>query len=99
MMKATGYIFISFFLLTACSDSSKKSVNQKPILQETGVKPNFEVATDPESVEKQKLLKQYFTSLVKQRKFNGTVLIAKKGKIIYKDAFGYTNFKTKDTLT
>ncbi len=31
--------------------------------------------------------------------FNGTILVAEKGQILYTGAFGYSNFKTKDTLS
>ncbi len=39
------------------------------------------------------------TTSFKKGKFNGTILIAEKGEIIYSGAFGYSNFKTKDTLS
>lgn len=96
-MRATGYFFILLLPFLACKDSAQKpDINKPPV--EAAVKHNLDQATDEESVQKQKQFKEYFSSLVKTRRFNGTVLIAKKGKIIYKDAFGYSNFKTKDTL-
>lgn len=39
------------------------------------------------------------TSSYKKGLFNGTILVAEKGKIIYEGAFGYSNLKTKDTLS
>ncbi|MEI6696869.1 MAG: serine hydrolase [Bacteroidota bacterium] len=38
------------------------------------------------------------TSSYKKGMFNGTILVAEKGKILYAGAFGYSNIKTKDTL-
>ncbi|GAB3528929.1 hypothetical protein GCM10027443_07450 [Pontibacter brevis] len=35
----------------------------------------------------------------KKKGFNGTVLVTKYDRVIYKGAFGYADFKTKDTLT
>lgn len=44
-------------------------------------------------------LDSLFKYLNKHAGFNGNVLIAQQGQIIYKKSFGYSNFKTKDTLT
>ncbi|PVY35563.1 serine hydrolase domain-containing protein [Pontibacter virosus] len=40
-----------------------------------------------------------FTRLHKKKGFNGTVLVTKYDQIIYRGAFGYADFKTKDTLS
>ena len=40
-------------------------------------------------------LDQYFSGLDKDQEFNGSVLFAEKGKIIYKKSFGYADFKYK----
>jgi CubicO group peptidase (beta-lactamase class C family) len=40
-------------------------------------------------------LDQYFSDLAKNREFNGSVLAAEKGEIIYKKSFGYADFKNK----
>ncbi|WP_255474374.1 serine hydrolase domain-containing protein [Pontibacter qinzhouensis] len=40
-----------------------------------------------------------FKVLQKKRGFNGTVLVTKYDKVIYKGAFGYADFGRKDTLT
>lgn len=40
-----------------------------------------------------------FTQLHKRKGFNGTVLVTKYDQIIYRGAFGYADFKTKDTLS
>lgn len=46
---------------------------------------------------------QFIDSLVtasyKKGMFNGSILVAEKGKILYAGAFGYSNLKTKDTLS
>lgn len=39
-----------------------------------------------------------FTYLKHQNDFNGNVLIAEHGKIVYKKSFGYSNFETKKLL-
>lgn len=40
-------------------------------------------------------LDQYFTALAKTGSFNGNVLIAEKGKVIYEKSFGYADFSSK----
>ena len=40
-------------------------------------------------------LDNYFTSLSKNQRFNGNVLVAEKGKPVYQKSFGYANFKNK----
>lgn len=43
-------------------------------------------------------LKHYFNQLQKAG-FNGTVLFAENGEIVFSQAYGYANLKTKDSLT
>ena len=40
----------------------------------------------------------FFGNRYQAKRFNGTVLFAKNGKIVYHKAFGYSDFNTKDTL-
>ena len=40
----------------------------------------------------------FFGKRHQAKRFNGTVLFAQSGKIVYHKAFGYSNFNTKDTL-
>ncbi len=49
--------------------------------------------------EKQIRLDSFFRALHQQQGFNGTVLVAQQGKVIYRGAFGYADLKRKDTLT
>ena len=42
-----------------------------------------------------KNLDKYFSQLYKYREFNGNVLIAEKGKVIYEKSFGYADFASK----
>ncbi len=49
-------------------------------------------------VKKVRFIDSLVTSFYKKGGFNGTILVAEKGKILYEGAFGYSNLKTKDTL-
>ncbi len=46
-----------------------------------------------------KKLDEYFKLIHKTRNFNGNVLIAKNGKIIYQNAFGWADYLHRDSLT
>ena len=48
--------------------------------------------------QKTKKLDSLFVELHKQKSFNGNVLIAENGKIIYKNSFGLANEQTKEKL-
>lgn len=48
---------------------------------------------------KVKLIDEFATAKNKYHKFNGSVLVAEKGRIIYKKSFGYADFKSKTLLT
>ena len=49
--------------------------------------------------EKEFALDSLFRKKAKSQGFNGTVLIAQKGVILYENAFGYSNLQTKDSLS
>lgn len=44
---------------------------------------------------KQAALDKYFSALAANQRFNGNVLVAEQGKIVYQKSFGYADFKTK----
>ena len=53
-------------------------------------------AQQPAGVKK---LDSVLTVLYKTNRFNGTVLYGEKGKVIYKKAFGVTDYRTNQLLT
>lgn len=55
---------------------------------------------DPASLSfKTALLDTFFHDLAARQGFNGTVLVAQNGHILYKGAYGYRSMSEKDTLT
>ncbi len=42
---------------------------------------------------------KWFEELYATTRFNGGLLVAKNGKVIYENTYGYANFKRQDTLT
>lgn len=49
--------------------------------------------------EKEEWLKEHFEKLYKRGLLNGTVLVAERGNLLFKGAYGYKNLQTKDTLS
>ncbi len=49
--------------------------------------------------EKGKIIDSVFTQLYAKGGFNGTVLYGEKGRLVFKKAYGYDEFKTKKRLT
>lgn len=47
------------------------------------------------SQSKEVTLDKYFSVLSKNYRFNGNILVAEKGKIVYQKSFGYADFKNK----
>jgi len=86
-------ITASLFLLTACSKHKK-----------TPVEAAYEIPFDTTSLLKynpekaDKRIDAFMQNLHKHNGFNGNVLVAKKGKIVYENAFGWANYLTRDSL-
>lgn len=55
----------------------------------------FIAATPVFSQNKQKELNEYFSALAHNQQFNGNVLIAERGKIVYEKSFGYADYSDK----
>ena len=55
----------------------------------------FIISTSTFSQNKEIALDKYFSALSKNQRFNGNILVAEKGKVIYQKSFGYADFKNK----
>jgi hypothetical protein len=51
------------------------------------------------SQSKEAALDKYFSALSTSHHFNGNILVAEKGKVVYQKSFGYANFKNKKLNT
>ncbi len=99
-------VAILCFLLSM-SGCFRTEVEKTPLIAEDTVRqePAIQVEAKADTVYEQMLqaraahIDSFFTRYYKNNLFNGTVLFAEKGKIIYENSFGYADFKEKDTLT
>lgn len=86
-------LIISLLLLSACNKEEKTTgsiqSNLDSLSQNSG--------SDAVSIESK--IDSFFSRRYKLGLFNGAVLFADNGNVIYKNTFGFANYKTKDTLT
>lgn len=97
-MSQFKYVFLLFSVLFICcasETSEDKREKTVPISQDSINK----ILVEINASEKAKSLDTLFKNKVKLAGFNGCVLVAQRGQIIYQKAFGLSNFKTKDSLT
>ncbi len=83
--------------LFSCNEKKGRRILLKP--QAVVKLDNSDVAQIIEPSEKTNIVDSFFNAISSKNDFNGTVLVTVKDKIIYKKAFGYANFKSKDILT
>lgn len=89
------YLAGILFLLYSCQ-SSQNPKKQKEEVQIPAPKPTI---TDAEKQQYAALATHYLDSSINERTFNGSILIAKNGVVVYEQYRGYKNIRTKDTLT
>jgi CubicO group peptidase (beta-lactamase class C family) len=92
------FLFFSIFiLLFACGASETGTGNVA-----AGPAPNQDsinaLLVKIHAKEKAYRIDTLFKNKVKNAGFNGCVLVAQYGQVIYKNAFGFSNFKNKDSL-
>ena len=92
-----SYLFYAalFLFLSSCGENQPVSKNTKEPGNQDSIN---EILQKKHVSEKSKHLNILFQNKVKTIGFNGCVLIAQQGQIIYKNVFGFSNLKTKDSL-
>jgi CubicO group peptidase (beta-lactamase class C family) len=103
LLKITKYILLfSFFSglgIVACSHQSK-SLSEETSSAVSNKNDSLSRLFDPKIASRKAIkLDTFFKKLHKLNGFNGAVLVSQYGKIIYKNAFGYSSFTKKDTNT
>ncbi len=88
--------FHPFLWLCLCSILIQNCQNDKePILSQS---PIPTLSYDYSNEKLWQKIDTFFANRFRAKRFNGTVLFAQNGKIVYQKAFGFSNFKTKDSL-
>lgn len=93
-----SYILLSFILLFSCNENKKriKTTHEQPITVENDSLEN--ILAKLNAKQKSHRLDSLFNHLQKRAGFNGNVLIAQQGTIIFRGSYGYSRRDTKDSL-
>jgi len=98
-LKTTIYIVALLVLIYGCNEAASTSVE---IHQEDSLQ---YYPPTPKQIDKQqfrqyhRILSSFFDSMLLKRGFNGSILVAKNGSVIYEKYAGYADLRKKDPLT
>ncbi len=94
MLKLMIMPALGLLLFASCASNQAKNVSRD------NKELNFDTVAlmkyNPKDADKK--VDEFMQNLHKKRFFNGNVLVAKKGKIIYENSFGWANHLTRDSL-
>ena len=95
------YVFILLSIAGSCqqhSDTSQTKNNTVPIIPTTDTGFAFRKLTNQELQYYSAAAEDYYQKKLKNTGFNGSILVAKNGQIVFEDYKGYINFTTKDSI-
>ena len=92
----TIYLLAGVALLYSCNPSKDQ---EKPSPATVTYTPPPATLSAAEEDKYAALSKHYFDSVFRHTKFNGSILVAKNGVVVYESYRGYKNLRLKDTLT
>ncbi|WP_432709636.1 serine hydrolase domain-containing protein [Pedobacter sp.] len=87
---------LATFLFTSCSSSSKDTIDPTIRTENDDKTDSLLIVYKPEKEDK--FIADFVQNLHKKYGFNGNVLVAKEGKIIYQRAIGWANYLHRDSL-
>jgi len=87
---------VLLLLIASCSQSQNKTVSSTPDVGKPFNAAQF-LKYDPKKGDKH--IDAFMKHLHQVANFNGAILVAKHGKIIYENAFGWANYPHMDTLS
>ncbi|MFC5283455.1 serine hydrolase domain-containing protein [Pedobacter alpinus] len=87
---------ILILFIAACSSSTSKNNNEGDEKKIDPKRDSLLLVFDTKNNNKK--LDDYFNEIHRKRNYNGNVLIAKKGKIIYEGTFGWADYLHRDSL-
>lgn len=93
LLRAVSYVFLSVMLLGSCKSDEQRRLEVEAERQRQD---SLLLVYDPAEADPR--LHAYMTRLHTRSGFNGNVLIAKQGKILYQNTFGWANYLMRDSL-
>lgn len=98
MIRKMLFSFLSYiFLLFSCGSSKHK----EPVVKHQGLDTtsHFKQLTNKEKEFYFNAITPMYKNMLLSKGFNGAILAAKNGDIVFEDYHGYANFKTKELIT
>ena len=92
-------VLVLFFFITSCGSSSIKKIKADPVDSSSYTAPVPGHIPDDEYNRIHNEVQDFYNKRLLHTGFNGAILVAKKGEIIFEDYHGYYNLKKKDSLT
>lgn len=92
-MKLLSYFCCILIFLLSCNSREKKEIELKKKQADLD---SIALLYDSQQADRQ--IDLFMRNLHQKSAFNGNVLIAKKGKILYQNAFGWANYLMRDSL-
>jgi CubicO group peptidase (beta-lactamase class C family) len=89
-------IGLSVLLFSCHSSKDPDKLNNDPATIAAAMQPTL---NPEEQLHYSTLASRYFDSILRRNHFNGAILVAKNGVVVYEKYVGYKNIRTKDTLT
>lgn len=93
LFRAVSYVFLSVMLLGSCKSDEQRQLEAEA---ERLRQDSLLLVYDPAEADPR--LHAYMTRLHERSGFNGNVLIAKQGRILYQNTFGWANYLMRDSL-
>ncbi|MBS7565419.1 serine hydrolase [Mucilaginibacter sp. Bleaf8] len=90
------YRFLGWALIAGMFVSCSHAKKNKVEISDKPFEPQKLLKYDPKDADKK--IDAFMKNLHKKSAFNGNVLVAKKGKILYEGSFGWANYLTRDSL-
>ena len=95
-LRSLQLLLITPLLISSCSSNPKPAANKFEHTVDEGKADSITLAYDPKNEDKR--IDEFMQMLHKKYAFNGNVLVAKKGKIVYEKAIGWADYLHRDSL-
>ena len=99
LLKTSICLFLLSALWCSCNFSSGSKSAAQPVVTTTTYAPPLKKLTSEEFNHYSQIASEFFAKHLLRSNFNGEILIAKNGNIVYEKYVGYADLRKKDSLT
>ena len=99
LLKTTSSRFVFILLLLTAAACNNNNKNETPVPADTYIIPPAGFVSEADSIKYGNAVQAFYYTTLLKRGFNGAMLVAKNGKIIFEKYNGFYHLEKKDTLT